>query len=830
MAPCLRPSASTQQSIIEESNHLATDRIPYGSMDQSTLAEKKGGVSLNFDSGANQPACASFMNKAAFVVALIGMIIYCVLLAGGKYFIWATPLLATGSICSLISTPASVSQSKQSTRYRMLHTAYQRYGGICTYLKRAVQSLSRILANDSNHDLICLSITTILIPCTIYFIKLASSHIPYENGYIQMDESVHSHLANDFGKLSVTAMSYFLIPVSRHSTILQSVGINPSHAVRLHIWAGLIAFFGGLAHGLYWTWIWIFLHQTRNIYMILPDKQCFVFNYDHNCHTKFVNLLGIICGLCFVGLGLSSMWWVRRNHYRVFYICHVLFSLILLFGLLMHYNKVILYLAPGLLYYTASSIPVWVEGMKKWWQGGVGVSKVTHIADSGGCVELSFRLDSNIASSDLCGSFVRLCVPEVSGISHPFTVFSHPKYPDEMKIILRSYGPFTTQLSNNLRQSSPQEGQNCTHLPRIVVDGLYGGRNQLHQALNHDSIIILAGGVGIVSYISLISSLQSILCPGEDANEFSDGDGVQRNADTLRKRKRVHVHWICRDEGLIDHVVQDYFPLSDNCSMTPRRITDQEHISIDLTIHHTRSTSSSSFRSPDNSQDGITYQQDEQCYASVSSLYVGGKSIPQNIISATTFSCIAWGGLWIIQYCYHNIQEKQNVEKRLVAALAILAWATIISITSLIAVTLISSIHSRFNYSKLSGDSSVEYAHQKGREITDDSSDSKDVNSGSKKSPDLESQPLELSGESLVEVGNKMIIRHSQGRPHIPNIIGDILEGREEGVDCDIGFFMCGPAKLLQTIRGSISESESRNICSPTANKIVAVYEEKFEM
>jgi predicted ferric reductase len=863
----------------EENHHITTNGVfgvSYGSIDKHTMINDKlhekdteGNIPSNNGSPPRQSAWALLLNQTAFLAAFVGICMYCILLALDKYFILAYPLLAAASACTLLSVSTSTRTRTRnpSRKFQVIRTAYQRfilYVYCPNRMHTIIQSLSRIFANDTNHNLVFLSVTLIILPCSIYIIKRITHHLIDEEGIIQIDPSTHRHLANDFGKLSVTAMSYFLIPVSRHSIIIKAVGIHPTRALRMHIWAGCIAISGGVVHGLYWVWNWIFLdHLTMDL--IFPTRECWKSGYGFSCHLRFVNLLGIFCGVCFILLGLTSMWWVRRNHYRVFYICHVVFSSMLLFGLVMHYNKMIWYLAPGLLYYMASSVPVWIEGIQKWRQGGVMVSNVVHVPDSGGCVELSIRMDGNghgdidtHASARICGKYAKLCVPEVSAISHPFTVFSHPNHLDGMKILFRAYGPFTTQLSNKLIKSSPSKNHNPC--PKILVDGLYGGSDQLAQALRHDTIVVIAGGVGIVSYISLISLLQSILIASKETDEdLEEKSNLQNSGIGMQRTKHVYVHWSSRDEGLIDHVMQNYFTSSMDCSSGSR--TRGQSAPIEFVVHHTRlSQSPSSVSSPTKEpewEDDTIIQQEGNHFlpaASASSIFGGHKDIVlHNILPTTTLSCIAWGGLWIIQYCYENIQDKRNVQTRNITILAIVVWSIVISITSLIAVK-IGSIYSKFAYSKLDGDIPKNTrCPQKGQGLThsmdfsetdlssttcnidgfsyDDTAHSMNVSLDTESQSRLQSHSLFADGNRY---GNGICVSHSRGRPNISNIIQEILDDKRDGSNDndngDVGIFMCGPTVLLQSVRNAIDEREDGSLHTTVTKLRAAVYEEVFEL
>lgn len=751
---------------------------------------------------------SSWRNQLSFIICSVGVIIYCVLLSSNEYTIWAYPILIAASACWLLSeeTPRSITVSSRPSQISL------RLQQVFSQCK--CRTVTRILINDMNHGLALLKVLIITIPCTIFVVKKIATHLATKTG-----TKLHEEIANDFGKLAVAAMSYFLIPVSNHSKLLEAAGIGSIHAVRLHIWAGCIAIFGGLVHGLYYVWIWIFLkEETLEKIFPLLSGDCWVRGYGSSCHTRFVNLSGILCGISFILLGLTSIWWVRRNFYRLFYFAHATFSIILLLGLTMHYNKMILYLAPSLLYYMASNVPVCLEAMKKWYHGGNAISKVIHIPASGGCVEVSLQIPT--LHDAPTGKYVRLSVPEISFKSHPFTVFSHPDHPGDGKVIFRTFGAFTSQLSHKLANRCDRPER---QFPKVLVNGLHAGTNQLEQALQHDNIIIVAGGVGIVAYISLLASLLSQLHSTTSRGDVELGDARTKRSD-LKKHKFVDVHWACRDEGLIKHILNAY--------MTPlqrRAESDISPLEITFTVHHT-------------SRDQM--QEEQLCNASLSeSIFVesvappvppafrGHKKLLHNLVPTFTFAAIAWGGLWIINYCYDNVQSKHVMETRPVAVGALILWSLAASMVSIFAVSMSSTVRSKFLYTKV-GTTMMEIECP---EIVSGCSDEEFAAPSAKVTLPKDSTKAVEETESVNET---VCIHHSKGRPDFALIIQGALNERvNNGSSNDIGIFTCGPSSLVNSLRAHCRGvgSSRGNLCATMfatsrAGVAAVVYEEKYEL
>jgi hypothetical protein len=77
--------------------------------------------------------------------------------------------------------------------------------------------------------------------------------------------------------------------------------------------------------------------------------------------------------------------------------------------------------------------------------------------------------------------------------------------------------------------------------PVTLVDGFYQGSDKREQALQHDCVTMVAGGVAISPYLSLVPALLSRLVKGGDV-----------------KTKTIVLRWVVREQGLCAFVVKNY--------------------------------------------------------------------------------------------------------------------------------------------------------------------------------------------------------------------------------------------------------------------------------
>jgi Ferric reductase NAD binding domain len=207
---------------------------------------------------------------------------------------------------------------------------------------------------------------------------------------------------------------------------------------------------------------------------------------------------GVAAAASFLVLGVSSLNWVRRRNYRVVYLLLTAVALI-----------------PYFLFF---------------------------LIPSGGRVEV--HLDAHETASAVLDrepcQFGKLCVPKISLDWHPFGVFQG-RAPDGKadgtdRILIRPVGPFTKALAERLTSQVER--------PVTLVDGFYVGSDKAELAMQHDCVTIVAGGVALSPFLTLIPALLDRIARSER------GGAV--------KTKPIVLHWVCREPGLCSFCVDKY--------------------------------------------------------------------------------------------------------------------------------------------------------------------------------------------------------------------------------------------------------------------------------
>lgn len=93
--------------------------------------------------------------------------------------------------------------------------------------------------------------------------------------------------------------------------------------------------------------------------MLFPPASCFrhdsatmdIATSDTGCSSLLRNFNGLVATLCFVVILVSSLEFIRRRFYRVFWVVHVIGATVACVFTVLHWQNVILYLLPSLVFY-----------------------------------------------------------------------------------------------------------------------------------------------------------------------------------------------------------------------------------------------------------------------------------------------------------------------------------------------------------------------------------------------------------------------------------------------------------------------------------------------
>jgi hypothetical protein len=483
-----------------------------------------------------------------------------------------------------------------------------------------------------------------------------------------------------------------------------------------------------------------------------------------------------------------------------------------------HYNRAILYASGSLLYYLAACYPTWIECLwKRFRHQPVKVVAIEKI-DANPCQShrpcVALTLEASISAIRMYrpGFFGHLFVPSISPVAHPFTINSVPKQPHRIRIIFRVSGKFTRALEKSLcgnllssGEASPQPEVLTTaknRLPDMFLQGYYGSGNLIEKMSNHDVSVVVATGVGITPYLSLLSALVR--------NDGIDDDSVT-DEDSMDMARKIMVHWICRDEALIRYCRKEYM---DPLLETP---VNGSGLSFEVNIYLTGS-----------GHDAIVQDEDvqNQVYKEIHfdasndaygipfehSRYSVGERMRENIGYCLIFSVLAWGGLWIV-WVWYKKQETDSYVGRLATLVMVVLYELIAGSFANVCWYLVSK-------RRLEGWSQVSELDEldKDGECSSCSMD-QDKSLGMASFRDTEGTVTTQASLEILGRGQRRaldIVLHDE-RPSLDCLLHGIQEGQSPALFC------CVHPSLAKCLNDSIGNSNCS--CLP-----VTVYQETFEI
>eukprot|EP00536_Pseudo-nitzschia_multiseries_P011497 jgi/Psemu1/206009/e_gw1.394.28.1 len=771
--------------------------------------------------------------------------------AGVPVLMLTIPILIAGSAASFFSTFIG------RNHYRSKRPRNFCASGYCGPIIR-----QRLRLEDQHSVLIAL---IIFLPCLVYILSSMVRKL-------RLDMSIDTALSksgNIFGMLAVFVCSWLLIPVSRKGPIGMLFAWDSIQVVNYHMWGGRIIIMASVIHGVEHTIRYAL--QGKDVWkaFFFPPIGCWKNPQTYkpetcdkaeesedgcSCYDHFLPITGLAALAGLLLIGMSSRYKIRRSSFATFAMLHYTLAPLTFLAICVHYNKAILYASGSLLYYLASNFPSWIESFLSRRQtcgleSNVRIltaEKLRSYGDSNKnsllqrpCIALTIEASETAVQKCLPGAFVYLLLPDVSKVSHPFTVNQVSGETKQIRIIFRATGPFTRALEKALfsqssvattttaplmtekcddETKSEEKNQNsnlCTEyhsslsLPRVYLDGYYGSGALLRQISTHDNCVLVAAGIGITPYLSLFSELKF-----PRGNGISDGLMFgEDQLDMSQQPKHIILHWICRDRSLIEYCRKEYMDFS-NDQRRGQKEHQGENCAIKIIIHQTGKESvaedgfTGATSSADHSQSNLIHAWHDGGVPFELSKFSVADGIFGNLKTLLIFSILSWGGLWCLWRLF-NMQEKDQYVNRTYTLVGVIFYELAVAILANFASYLSTRGAQSHAWSAvdLNGEENY-YSDQSEVELSTLDSDY---------SSPPESVPVHLVEDPTRLQTTTLEMLH--GRPNVENILEDLGNGTNPALFC------CVPGSLEKHLIEGVNRKY--RVGGIMTNQI-AVYQESF--
>ncbi|KAL0886239.1 hypothetical protein Bca101_010222 [Brassica carinata] len=294
-----------------------------------------------------------------------------------------------------------------------------------------------------------------------------------------------------FGMIGLLCMVFLFLPISRGSILLRLVDIPFEHATKYHVWLGHItmAFFS--FHGLCYVVAWTV--QGRLLELIFEWKAIGI--------AVLPGVISLVAGLL---MWATSLQYVRKHYFELFFYTHQLYVVFVVF-LALHVGDYLFSIVAGGIFLFI------LDRFLRFCQSRRTVDVISAKSFPCGTLELVLSKPPNMRYNAL--SFVFLQVRELSWLQwHPFSVSSSPlDGKHHVAVLIKVLGGWTAKLRDQLSKLYEAENQDQLlsplSYPKITtcVEGPYGHESPYHLA--YENLVLVAGGIGISPFFAIISDI-----------------------------------------------------------------------------------------------------------------------------------------------------------------------------------------------------------------------------------------------------------------------------------------------------------------------------------
>ncbi|CAN0900394.1 Ferric reduction oxidase 8, mitochondrial [Linum grandiflorum] len=294
-------------------------------------------------------------------------------------------------------------------------------------------------------------------------------------------------VATRFGLLAEACLALLLLPVLRGFALFQLIGIQFEASVRYHIWLGTAMVLFATVHGVSTLFIWGVSHHVQEE-MWRWQK------------TGRVYLAGEIALVAALVMWITSLPQIRRKRFEIFYYTHHLYLVFFTFFLFHAGDRHFYAVLPGIFLF--------------------GLDKLLRIVQSrpqtcilsarlfpSRAIELILPKDPSLEYSPT--SIVYIKIPSISRLNwHCFSLTSSSSVDTHtMSVIIKCEGEWTSCLYDMVHSHLDSEADQISSTIPIMIEGPYGP--PLPEFLRYDRLILVAGGIGITPFLSILKELAS---------------------------------------------------------------------------------------------------------------------------------------------------------------------------------------------------------------------------------------------------------------------------------------------------------------------------------
>ncbi|KAL4278259.1 hypothetical protein GQ457_03G031010 [Hibiscus cannabinus] len=325
------------------------------------------------------------------------------------------------------------------------------------------------------------------------FTKLA----PVESLKLDLWQLKYLKVATRFGLLAEACLALLLLPILRELAVFRIIGIQFEASVRYHIWLGTAMICFATFHGASTLFIWGVSHYIQ-------DE---IVKWQRTGRIYLAGEIALVVGLV---MWITSLPQIRRKRFEIFYYMHHMYILFLVFFLLHAGDRHFYMIFPGVFLFG-------VDKLLRILQSRPQTCILTARLYPCKVVELILPKDTGLKYTPT--SIIFMKIPSISRFQwHSFSITSSSAVDSHsMSVLVKCGGWWTSSLYDNIQAQLDSDADKLKSIP-VAIEGPYGPSSM--NFLRYDSLLLVAGGIGITPFLSILQEIAATQGKGNSRYRF----------------------------------------------------------------------------------------------------------------------------------------------------------------------------------------------------------------------------------------------------------------------------------------------------------------------
>ncbi|XP_057479906.1 ferric reduction oxidase 8, mitochondrial [Actinidia eriantha] len=294
------------------------------------------------------------------------------------------------------------------------------------------------------------------------------------------------------GLLAEACLALLLLPILRGLAIFRVLGIQFEASVKYHVWLGTTMILFSTLHGAGTFFVWGVKHQ-------IPDK---MWRWQKTGRIYLAGEVGLVTGLV---IWITSLPQIRRKKFEVFYYTHHLYIVFLVFFLFHCGDRHFYMVFPGIFLFALDKLLRIVQSRPETCIVSARVFPCK-------AIELVLPKDPRLKYAPTSVIFMKM--PSISKLQwHSFSISSSSSVDEHtLSVIIKCEGGWTNSLYNIVKTELGSDADQMKCVP-VAIEGPYGPASL--DFLRYDSLLLVAGGIGITPFLSILQEINFALSSGK---------------------------------------------------------------------------------------------------------------------------------------------------------------------------------------------------------------------------------------------------------------------------------------------------------------------------